>query len=215
MGRSTPSHHNSQVREGLFPPDFISKSIVLNLDERIDRLSQTTEELQKVGVRFERFAAIKHAEGWKGYNQSILAILNRTEGWGNIFLVEDDCSFIGDVSHVKRAVRELPDNWDGLWLGSNLQGVHTNKHSAHLYKLENGWNTHAIILSPKFRKWCLENYQQWENIPFDEFLRVNQPNKNCYVVYPMVAIQRASYSNIINDFANYESRFEEVQQFFL
>jgi len=204
---------NKETKEAVIPPSFIQKTIVLNLDERLDRLGDVSRELSNLGIEFERFSAIKHDIGWTGYNQSILKILEENQEVENLFLVEDDCKFISDLSHIKKAIKELPNDFDALWLGSNLQAVHTRKYSSHLYELENGWNTHAIVTTKKFRDWCLEYWDK--EIVFDEFLRITaQPLKKCFVVYPMVAIQKASFSNIINGFADYEEVFRQAQNKF-
>lgn len=192
---------------------LLVKVVVLNLDERKDRLSQVTEELQRLNLSFERFPAIKHETGWIGYNQSILQLLERYKEVENLFLVEDDCQFIGDLKHLSKAVKDLPQDWDALWLGSNLQAIHTEKAGGSLYRLRNGWSTHAVIMTKKFREWCLNTWDK--QTVFDEFLRVTaQPERKCYIVYPMIAIQRASHSDIINRFADYGEVFKEAQKKF-
>lgn len=207
-----PSLHSTEG--DLFPPNFLDKTIVLNLDEREDRLIQTSEELKKVGIAFERFPATRHAQGGKGYNQSILRILESYQDIDNLLLIEDDCKFIGDLSHVRAAVKSLPKDFDALWLGSNIQSLHEEKISENLYRLRNGWSTHAIVTSKKFRQWCLDNWDK--ELVFDEFLRVTaQPTQKCFVVYPMVAIQRASHSDILNGWVNYEPRFLEANTMFI
>lgn len=195
------------------PPHFIQKTIVVNLDERLDRLSEVARELNSIGVEFERFSAIKHETGWKGYNASMLAILEENQEVESLFLVEDDCQFL-DCSHLREAIEELPKDWDGLWLGSNLQALHSQRTSSHLYRLEHGWSTHAVVLTKKFRKWCLERWDR--EMIFDEFLRVTaQPLNKCYVVFPMVAIQRPSYSDIRNDHMDYTETFKQASKKFI
>ena len=199
---------------GVIPPRFIQKTIVLNLDERTDRLEQVTKELNSVGIEFERFSAIKNEDGRIGYNQSILRILEENQDIENLFLVEDDCKFIGDLSHIKDAINELPNDFDAFYLGSNLQSTHFGRVGGNLYRLENGWSTHAIIMTKKFRNWCLEYWDK--ELVFDDFLRVTaQPLKKCYIIYPMVAVQRASYSNIINGYADYDVAFKVAQNRFI
>lgn len=184
------------------------KKVVLNLDSRPDRLQEISDELNRVGISdWERFPALRHPIGWKGYNNSISEIFRKYRNEPLLLLFEDDCLF-EETKHIEDAIKELPDNWDALWLGSNLQSDHFNKVSDHLYRLENGWNTHAILLTKKFRDWCLENWSP-SMIVFDEWVRLNALSKReCYVIYPMAAIQRPSFSDIQNVHADYTDAWD-------
>lgn len=177
----------------------------MNLDSRPDRLAQVTRELDAQGIVFERFPAIANREGWRGYNESIEKVFNDFRETENLFLFEDDCYFEAPFDHL--VLEELPKGWDGLWLGSNLQSEHQIRVSERLAKLENGWNTHAVLLSKSFRDWCLFNWNR--NIVFDEWVRVYAlPIRTCYLLNPMIAFQRPSQSDIINGFADYTEAWE-------
>lgn len=178
------------------------KAVVLNLDRRIDRLDQVTNELNKQGIEFERFSAIEDPIGWKGYNKSVKAIFEEYRDELNLFMFEDDCFFESDFN--RDVLKELPDDYDGLWLGSNLQEVHNERYGDSLSLLRNGWNTHATLFSKAFRDWVLE---VWDGeLVFDEWVRVNALRfRKCYVLNPMIAFQRPSNSDIINGYADYSS----------
>lgn len=184
-------------------------SVVLNLDRRPDRLEQVIIELNNQGIEFERFSACIDEIGWKGYNKSIKAIFEKYAYVDNLFIFEDDCYFESDFN--RECLQELPNDYDGFWLGSNLQSVHGNKYSENLSVLENGWNTHAVLFSKEFRSWCLEN---WDGeLVFDEWVRLYAlPVRKCFVLNPMVAFQRPSQSDIINGYADYSSAWLNAKQ---
>jgi len=184
-------------------------SVVLNLDRRPDRLEQVTNELNKQGIVFERFSACVEEVGWKGYNKSIKAIFEKYADIQNLFIFEDDCYFESDFN--REYLSELASDYDGLWLGSNLQSDHRRRYSDNLSWLENGWNTHATLFSREFRSWCLENWNG--ELVFDEWVRVNAlPIRKCFVLNPMVAFQRPSQSDIINGYADYTSAWDTAKQ---
>lgn len=184
-------------------------AIVLNLDSRPDRLKQVTAELNAQGIEFERFSAIPHIIGWKGYNASIKAIFNGWKDVENLLLFEDDCYF--EMPFNRQVLNELPEDYDGLWLGSNLQSEHRQRYSESLSVLENGWNTHATMFSRSFREWILGN---WDGeLVFDEWVRVNALSaRKCFVVRPMIAFQRPSQSDIIGGYADYTGAWETAKQ---
>lgn len=184
------------------------KIVVLNLDSRPDRLREVSDELSNIGITdWERVSGVSHSIGWRGFNLSIDKIFRQFKDDPLLLLIEDDCLF-EKTDHIQSTIEQLPENWDALWLGSNLQSDHRNRISENLYRLENGWNTHAILLTKKFRDWCLENWTP-DMMVFDEWLRVNAlPIKDCFVIYPMAAIQRPSFSNILNSYADYSAAWD-------
>lgn len=184
------------------------EAVVMNLDSRPDRMAQVTEELNKQGIAFKRFPAIHNATGWIGYNQTIRAVFEQYREVDNLFLFEDDCYFESDFDHS--VLDRLPERWDGFWLGSNLQADHSNRVTPEIHRLENGWNTHAVLLSKRFREWCL---QHWDGqLVFDEWVRLYAlPVRNCYVLNPMIAFQRPSNSDIIGGFADYTEAWQNAK----
>ena len=184
-------------------------SIVINLDKRPDRLEQVTIELNNQGIEFERFSACVDEVGWKGYNKSIKVIFEKYADVHNLFIFEDDCYF--ESYFNRECLQELPSNFDGLWLGSNLQSDHRRKYSENLSILENGWNTHAVLFSKEFRSWCLDN---WDGeLVFDEWVRINAlPIRKCFVLNPMIAFQRPSNSDIVNGYADYSEAWQRAKQ---
>ncbi|MGA9651876.1 hypothetical protein [Pedobacter sp.] len=175
-------------------------TVVLNLDSRPDRLAQVTEELENQLIKFERFSAVKHEIGYKGYNASIKGIFEKYKEVENLLIIEDDCYFEGHF--YQSVLDELPDDYDGFWLGSNLRSVHDKHYNENISILEDGWTTHAVFFSKAFRSWCLEN---WDGeLVFDEWVRVNAlPVRKCYVLRPMIAFQRPSKSDITGGYADY------------
>lgn len=183
-------------------------AVVLNLDSRQDRLREVSNELRLQGIPFERFSAIRHEEGWKGYNQSIIGIFKQYQDVDNLFMFEDDCYF--EANFDRGVLSQLPQDYDGLWLGSNLQSDHFNRYSDNLSILQNGWNTHATLMSKAYRDWCLEN---WDGeLVFDEWVRVNAlPVRKCFVLRPMIAFQRPSMSDIEKKHADYTAAWQTAK----
>jgi hypothetical protein len=100
-------------------------------------------------------------------------------------------------------MRELPEDWDLLYLGGNIIGSDTTnwqmptRYSSHLATLHNSWQTHAIVYSQKGAKYILDNFNP-ETFPvLDEWIRVNMmPQGKVFLCTPMIAYQRPCYSDL-------------------
>lgn len=179
----------------------ITKAYLINLDERKDRLKEFTNQLFPFPI--ERFSAIKLSPGIKGCNASHKAILEKQDALP-IAVFEDDCKMVEDWSVVETAMQELPDDWDMLYIGANLNKPLT-KYSEHLFRLKNAWTTHGMIYgSQRVIDYICKNMPKDET-PIDVFYSKEVLEKfNCYLVNPICAIQRGSYSDINNGVRNYE-----------
>lgn len=177
---------------------MIEKKFCLSLDSRPDRWGESLAEFFKVGYEVERISGV---EG--NFNQAYYNALEVASEFESSLIFEDDVEFI-KWDHIEDAFSQLPDDWDLFALGYSLNTDHRNKVSENLYKYENGWTTHAIAYKKSLVEWILKEFDFSKGIIFDEWIRVNVlPKFNCYLIYPMACIQRASFSNIRNRFEDY------------
>lgn len=179
----------------------IKKAYVINLDSRKDRLKEFTSQAFPFVV--ERFSAITGESGVKGCRASHKVILDK----GNelpFVVFEDDCKMVQDWSAVTRAMTELPENWDLLYVGANLNKP-LKQHSEHLFYLKDAWTTHAIIYGSQRVIDYIKKNMPIDETPIDVFYSKSVlTNFNCFLVSPMVAIQRDSFSDVQNHNSNYE-----------
>ena len=178
---------------------------LINLESRPDRLKSVTDELHKFGVtEFERFNAFNG--GYEGFNKSMSEALRGEE---EILIIEDDCQFFGCFNDLLTAKSKLPNDWDLLYLGANVLSEQT-KYTDGIWHLNNGWTSHAILYSTKAAQWVFENFNPNGAIVFDEWLRtVAQKQLKCFIVNPFIAIQKPDYSDIQNQYAEYNLKATE------
>lgn len=74
----------------------ITHAFYINLDSRPDRKSFVEEELRNVGIKAERFNAIKLANGALGCSMSHLKCIETAKAnqWDHVLIVEDDIKFL-------------------------------------------------------------------------------------------------------------------------
>jgi GR25 family glycosyltransferase involved in LPS biosynthesis len=187
----------------------------INLDKRTDRKAQCEEELNRVGIVAERFKAYEGDNKHLAFNKSQWNCLNECKD-KSILILEDDVVFT-NTDILPQALSELPSDFDVVYFGANINGTQLERYSQHLFKIRNSFTTHAVGYSSKMAKWIVENfpyhtdeYEREGLTIYDEWLRVNvQEQFKCFLVYPMVAEQRVSYSDIWNCDADYSNCFKQ------
>jgi GR25 family glycosyltransferase involved in LPS biosynthesis len=184
----------------------------INLPDRTDRWSAVTGEFLKAGIHnVIRFDAVRLSPGWAGCRESHMALLERCRDVNRFTIFEDDVRFVGDVQGIlDLAEQQLPEYWDMLYLGANLQAPIT-RYSQNIYNLHHGFCTHAIIFNnadiPDF---VLSAHEGMRKI--DVFYEtVLQQVFNCFITYPMIATQADSFSDVIHQDTRYSKQM--VQNF--
>jgi len=174
-------------------------AFVINLAERTDRMDLFREN--KLPFEVKRFDAIKTDQGWIGCTQSHFSILQIYDELP-LLILEDDVLFTEPWSVVEEAMRQLPDDWDALWLGATLC-IPQERYSENLFRLIGGVCCHAIIYNSKrMIDYIITNHVEFFNTclgrpTIDVFYCDDVQRKfNCFLTFPYVATQRAGYSDI-------------------
>ena len=177
----------------------------LTLKERPDKESYVRSEFERVGIKNVEFVyGVKTPNGRDGCRMGHLSIMNRASKESMFAVFEDDAKFLYPISDIRKAMLELPDDWDGLWLGSTLT-QDLDRYSEHLYRLKKGWCTHAMIFNNQhgIADYILNHADKAFKI--DVFYAdVIQEEFNCYITYPMMVTQQEGYSDIIRKHQTYQ-----------
>lgn len=176
----------------------ISKTYVINLKERQDRLLLAKEEMNVAGIDFLRLPAIKDEDGAEGLKRTFKALflqsLAKEEKY--IMVFEDDVLFI--EPHVRlliqKSIEQLPEDFHILQLGCNLL-IPPIKYSSNLLKVNASYALHAAIYSNEAMRLILEVIDNKEPIDVS-IMRHIQIKGKCFTSYPMLATQRSSESDI-------------------
>lgn len=189
----------------------------LNQDSRPDRWKQATEEFARVGMDgVKRFAAIPADQPIKSFCLSQYAMLKTflTKGQGVGLIMEDDVAFQG-YAHLGAALKELPTDWDILYLGANITAGVTGaaahppvKHSAHLYRVFRAWTTHSVVYSRSMAEYLVQNYRP--DTMYDAWLSESVLGSHkAFIVNPMVAYQYPGKSDLWGNDTDYTGAFAE------
>ena len=182
--------------KNLPPFSFFDEIVVLTL-HRPERVEHINQELN-----YQRIKRVKFFQGVEGFNLSMYNLLNEFKDIDKLLVLEDDCCFFVD-NQMQRAIEQLPNDWELLSFGSNLQSEHY-KYSPNLYVLKDAWMTHAIAYSNGLIKKILKSFNPEKDVIYDEWLRQKiYPNHKCYMTNPISAWQVPSYSEINKTEVNY------------
>jgi len=172
------------------------KAVVINLDERPDRMEQFKKN--KFPFEVERYSAQHGYCGEDGCTYSHLAVISsQLFSKGPFVVFEDDCVLLESWDVVEKAMNQLPNDWDALWLGANLRRPLT-KYSENLYRLTDAYGLHAVIYnSRKMVEYILDNHHTPSGKNLDIFYRKEVLKRfNCFITYPIVATQLSDQGNI-------------------
>jgi len=186
----------------------------LDTDTSIDRWEGCIPEFLKVGINFvERRIGTEGENRYLSFNHAHYKAIEKGHKTGEPFCVfENDVAFDDKWKYIEEGCNQLPEDWDLLYLGANIIGSDTmvwempTRYSQNLFRLHNSWMTHAIIYSNKMAKWVLDNFNPDTFPVYDEWLRVTaMPERNVFLLYPMVAYQRKGWSVLTRQQADYSS----------
>ena len=172
-------------------------AVCINREDRPERLAQSQKQFDKYGMNVEIFSAIIASPGWKGCRDSHLAVLEKYRDIKFILIFEDDVLFLDDpMLSIARVIGELPPDWDMLYLGISPTQKY-KRHSNHLFKVNGGYTTHAILWNNKEHgivDYVLSHRDQILKI--DVFASaVLHKIFGCYVIYPLLCTQRQEQSD--------------------
>lgn len=178
--------------------DIFELCYCVNLDNRTDRWKLCLPEFEKIGVHPERFSAIYDPVGWKGCRKSHIEILKKAkEEKKNVLIFEDDFEVINHENNLLDNVAEELNKikWDMFYLGGNILRPFYQV-SNHLAKLTHCQSTHAYGVNYNFLDTLIPIVEKNNFIIDVVYADGVIPYHNCYITIPMVAIQRADYSDI-------------------
>jgi GR25 family glycosyltransferase involved in LPS biosynthesis len=133
--------------------NFFTKIFVINLPERTDRLLEVAEELYKWEIPYELVNAIRHESGAEGLRMTVEKIFREAiaNEWESVLIFEDDAMFVDSCGNpndtMNEVVKQLPLNWDILYLGAQCTTGFKLRKSANLLLVENAFATHAWAIS--------------------------------------------------------------------
>lgn len=179
----------------------------MNLMEREDRYEIVQLSFKKMGIEptFYRFNRDRHTGGNFGIYCIFSDLLKKNPELEYLWYFEDDVVFHGSKEDIVKVFGELPADWEIFYLGGSLMKP-SKLVTDHLIKLNGFFATHATCFKACVMREIVDKQAEYMDIdPLDVWINNNIiPRGNCYMSYPMLATQMASYSDIEGRIVNYD-----------
>ena len=195
----------------------IKNAFYINLLSRPDRKKHVEEQLEKIGIKAERFNAIKLKNGAVGFSMSHLKCLEiaRTNNWDHVLIVEDDILFLNPALFIHKLNEFLSNhkNFDVLlFAGNNMPPYITIDNSC--VKVTKCQTTTAYLVKSHYYDTLINNYKEGikklMNEPLkhaiyaiDKYWFRLQEKDKWYLIIPLSVTQREDYSDIEKKRTNY------------
>jgi glycosyl transferase, family 25 len=188
---------------------WFSRIVCINLDRRPDRWRRVRTRFSNHGIEaVERFAAVDGSrvavpEIWKGLEGAYGCLRShmdvvaaaRTDRKDDVLIFEDDVEFAPDLAaRFARAMTQLPDDWDILYLG----GIHAHQPCLvgdSLARVSRTLSTFAYAIRARAFDAVLE-IDPGIPVPVDDQLTRVQSRLACYCIFPHVAWVECDHSDI-------------------
>jgi GR25 family glycosyltransferase involved in LPS biosynthesis len=183
------------------------KSFVINLKESTERLAQFREQefpfdVELLDAITPTKLGIEDTPEHRDWSCSLshIGVLKLITEFPTI-IFEDDVIMLQPWSFVQECMEQLPENWDCLYLGPNLQKP-LEQYSENLYRLHSGHASHATIYnSREIVDYAIAHYNTKDYRCFDVLMAYDVQKKfNCFCPFPICATQRSCMSDINGKF---------------
>ncbi len=199
--------------------DYIDMVFYINLDKRTDRKEDIEKELNEYGLKYERIPAVEISYfGCLGASYSHLnsLCLAKERGYKNILIMEDDFTFVVTKEEFEKQMEEFFNSnvdYDVCLLSYNLEDYSECKEDF-LYKINFAQTASGYLVNEKYYDTLIENFREssdklgatWVSWVYavDVYWKNLQEKDNWFCFKNRIGIQKASFSNIRQDYVDYK-----------
>ena len=188
----------------------IKHAYYINLDTRPDRKAHVEEQLTKIGVKAERFNAIRLPNGALGCSMSHLKCIElaKQNDFDHIMIVEDDITFLKPKVFIKQLNHFLKThkNWDVILIAGNNVPPYTRVDDSCI-KVSRCQTTTGYIVNKHYYDKLIQNYRDGMArlmrepdkpilYAIDKYWFQLQMVDNWYLITPLTVTQKDDYSDI-------------------
>jgi len=194
--------------------DHFEAAFCINLDKRKDKWKACQKEFKKIGLEVERVSgidgflepetSIRPGElGCLKSHKKVFEIVKK-RGIKSFLLLEDDVEFADNFNDRFNKIESEIPSYEMLYFGSNPHTGSRYEISPNVKRMMNGCAAHCII----FKDTCYDDILNSLNgpvlYPVDVLYGMNQIDHATYCISPSIAWQRKSFSDINQEYVDYE-----------
>ena len=195
----------------------IKYAFYINLASRPDRKQHVESQLNLLGIKAERFNAIKLQNGALGCSMSHLKCLElaKQNSWSHILIIEDDIKFLNPELFKTQLNLFLENHksWDVVLIGGNNIPPYT-KIDDTCVKVNSCQTTTGYLVNSHYFDILIDNYRagiknllKFPDKPvlyaIDKYWFQLQKRDKWFLIIPLTVTQREDYSDIEKRATNY------------
>jgi GR25 family glycosyltransferase involved in LPS biosynthesis len=204
----------------------IKNAFYINLLSRPDRRLHVEAQLETIGIKAERFNAIKLKNGAVGCSMSHLKCLEiaKKRNWDHVLIIEDDILFLNPPLFVNQLNTFLSNhkNFDVLlFAGNNMPPYSTIDNTC--VKVTKCQTTTCYLVKSHYYNILINNYKEGikklisdQTKPalyaIDKYWFRLQEKDKWYLIIPLTVTQREDYSDIEKRKTNYTNVMTDLDK---
>lgn len=175
--------------------------LIINLPERTDRRAHIEKQVAQLPFKsWEIVDGVRDGTNTCTAAQKKCVQIAKDRNWPQVMIWEDDNWLVdGAIETIRSFLLELPEKWDMLYLGANLQEP-AERVSDYVIKLNGAYAAHAYGVNAGFYDYILSLPNDLE---LDIRYRHLMKNNRVYMCYPPVAYQLPGISDLQGRFRDY------------
>jgi glycosyl transferase family 25 len=205
----------------------IKHAFYINLEHRVDRKVQVEEELKTIGIKAERFNAIKMENGAIGCSMSHLKILQDAVAnkLDHLLIVEDDITFLKPEvfkTQINKFFELHGNNWDVILLAGNNMPPYKSIDDTCI-QVSRCQTTTGYLVNGHYIKVLMQNVKlgltnliskprEHSKFAIDKFWFILQQASKWFLITPLTVVQREGYSDIEKRIISYENIMVDIDK---
>jgi GR25 family glycosyltransferase involved in LPS biosynthesis len=204
----------------------IKHTFYINLEHRTDRKEHVEEQLSYVGIKAQRFNAIRMQNGAVGCSMSHLKCLQiaAENKWDHVCICEDDITFLNPILFKKQleAFFEKHEEWDVILFAGNIIPPYVPIDST-CVKVNTCQTTTGYLVNGHYITKLMENIKMGLNClirepskhilyAIDKYWFYLQRVDRWYLIVPLSVIQKEGYSDIEQKITNYAKLMTDMKK---
>lgn len=207
----------------------IKHAFYINLEHRTDRKEYVENQLNTIGIKAERFNAIKLENGAIGCSLSHLKCLQTAldNDWDHVLICEDDITFLNSELFIKQMNRFLEEinDWDVLLLAGNIIPPY-KKINDFCVQVTKCQTTTGYLVRKHYIPILIDNIKDGINqllknpekhvlYAIDKYWFSLQQKNKWYLITPLTVVQKPGYSDIEKKNTNYQTIMTDINKYYL
>ena len=209
----------------------IKNAFYINLEHRKDRKEHVEQQLINIGIKAERFNAIKLEKGAVGCSLSHLKCLENAlkNDLDHVLICEDDITFLNPylfISQLNFFLESIDcEKWDVLLLGGNIIPPYQNINKS-CVKVSKCQTTTGYIVQKHYIPTLIANIKEGVNkliknpkqhvlFAIDKYWFNLQQRDNWFLIIPLTVTQKPGYSDIEKKNTDYQNIMKDLNKLYL